>query len=66
MTVPRCDPANLVLLCTICHHWAHSKENVNHQFIGEGMERQVLAPSLFDLLPPAEPIAPARNGTHAA
>lgn len=31
----RADPANLVLLCDACHHYVHSRENVNREFLGE-------------------------------
>lgn len=31
----RADPENLVLLCEGCHHFVHSKENKNHEFIQE-------------------------------
>lgn len=29
----RADPDNLVLLCADCHHWVHSNENINDEFI---------------------------------
>jgi hypothetical protein len=29
----RCEPSNLVLLCDDCHHWVHSNENRNRDFI---------------------------------
>jgi hypothetical protein len=31
----RTDPNNLVLLCSSCHGWVHSKENINKEFISE-------------------------------
>ncbi len=31
----RADPENLVLLCEVCHHFVHSKENTSHEFIQE-------------------------------
>ena len=30
----RTDPGNLVLLCISCHHWVHSRENEDNEFIG--------------------------------
>jgi len=32
----RCEPDNLVLLCPSCHHWVHSKANVDNAFIKGG------------------------------
>jgi len=29
----RAEPTNLVLLCEICHHFVHSKRNVNRDFL---------------------------------
>lgn len=29
----RAEPSNLVLLCKDCHHWVHSKQNINKDFI---------------------------------
>lgn len=29
----RSDISNLILLCESCHHFVHSKENVNHDYI---------------------------------
>lgn len=29
----RSEPSNLVLLCAQCHHFVHSKKNVNHEFL---------------------------------
>jgi len=29
----RADPDNLILLCADCHHWVHSNENINDEFI---------------------------------
>lgn len=29
----RAEPSNLILLCGDCHHWVHSKANVNRDFI---------------------------------
>lgn len=29
----RADPINLVLLCEACHHFVHSKRNINNEFI---------------------------------
>lgn len=31
----RAEPSNLVLLCADCHHWVHSNDNVNRDFISE-------------------------------
>lgn len=31
----RCDPDNLILLCKVCHHWVHSRKNINKDFIKE-------------------------------
>lgn len=31
----RCDPNNLVLLCSKCHRWVHSNKNTNKLFIEE-------------------------------
>ena len=31
----RSDPDNLILLCANCHHWVHSRENTNKEYIGE-------------------------------
>lgn len=32
----RADPDNLVLLCEVCHYWAHSRENTDRMFLGRG------------------------------
>ena len=29
----RADPNNLILVCEVCHHFIHSKENVNDEYI---------------------------------
>lgn len=34
----RADPNNLILLCADCHHWVHSKENTNKEYIGEEVQ----------------------------
>jgi hypothetical protein len=31
----RADPRNLILLCVDCHHFVHSRKNVNKEFIRE-------------------------------
>ena len=31
----RADVNNLITLCPDCHHWAHSKKNINKEFIDE-------------------------------
>lgn len=31
----RAEPSNLVLLCADCHHWVHSNDNANREFISE-------------------------------
>ena len=31
----RADPENLILLCSDCHHWVHSNNNVNNKYIRE-------------------------------
>lgn len=31
----RAEPTNLAFLCIECHHFVHSKKNVNHEFIRE-------------------------------
>lgn len=31
----RADVNNLILLCADCHHWVHSKENINDEYIGK-------------------------------
>lgn len=31
----RAEPNNLVLLCNDCHHWVHSNDNVNKEFLRE-------------------------------
>jgi hypothetical protein len=35
----RAEQSNLVLLCTACHRWAHSKKNVDRLFLAESAER---------------------------
>lgn len=32
----RCEVSNLVLLCRPCHHFVHSKKNINKEFIRDG------------------------------
>ena len=32
----RCDHDNLILLCTPCHKWVHSKKNEKKELLGEG------------------------------
>ena len=32
----RADPGNIVLLCDVCHDWAHSKANAEKLFLGKG------------------------------
>ena len=34
--VRRMNPINLVLLCSRCHHWVHSRQNVRGEFLGGG------------------------------
>lgn len=29
----RFDISNIITLCRLCHHWVHSNENVNHDFL---------------------------------
>lgn len=31
----RADPSNLILLCSTCHHWVHSKANTDGEFLHE-------------------------------
>lgn len=31
----RAEPDNLVLLCDECHHWVHSHENVDSEFLDD-------------------------------
>lgn len=58
----RCDPNNLVLLCNPCHHWVHSRENTEFEFLDQRRwmpkrknrdpdKRQL---SLFDLMDKVE------------
>lgn len=35
VTELRADPANLVLLCEVCHHFVHSRENVDGDFLSQ-------------------------------
>jgi predicted HNH restriction endonuclease len=32
----RAIPANLVLVCEACHHFVHSRENVDRELLPEG------------------------------
>jgi len=32
----RADPENLVLICEVCHHFVHSRENVDAELLPEG------------------------------
>ena len=34
----RCEVSNLVLLCSNCHYFVHSKKNVHHEFLRENVQ----------------------------